>query len=518
MSLTDLPDLTPAEKRLLEQCHLPERITFGDGSLPEAATPDTRIRASLLRNLLLDQGEKRLNAKGLRLRGAVICGPLDLQGTDTTRDLTLASCRVESALNLLNAGLRGLHLSGCVTQTITADNAHFTGSVYLRGDTKVDGEVSLAGARIAGDLQICGATLNPKGPDAVFAPSLRVEGSVFLGNYPYADGETELHARGMVFLASARIAHDLFITNTALSTAEQPLPTAIFGATEEHGSEIALSLARAQVGGILYLQRNQISSGVVNLAGASVARLTDEPAGPGANYPIRLDGFQYGDFSRHTDTSVRARIDWLERRPAGLPFVAQPYEHLANVLTTLGHRTDAQTVLMRKERLLRAENRRLASGAARRAAMFVRDGVLNWSIGYGYRPGRAVMFAVLLIAGLAVFYQKVWDAGDFAPNAAPILVSRDWISATQSHPENPAMFWTAKDQAGQDFETFSAVAYAADLVVPLISLGQEDAWAPSTSRSPLGWFGWWLRWVAKTLGWIVTALAAAALTGIIRKD
>ena len=104
------------------------------------------------------------------------------------------------------------------------------------------------------------------------------------------------------------------------------------------------------------------------------------------------------------------------------------------------------------------------------------------------------------------------------PNAAPILVSADWQAVVKSHPENPARFWAQPGQAGQDWETFNAFAYAADLVIPIVDLGQESAWAPSTSRSPLGQTGWWLRWFAKIIGWIITALGAGAVTGLIRRD
>jgi len=143
---------------------------------------------------------------------------------------------------------------------------------------------------------------------------------------------------------------------------------------------------------------------------------------------------------------------------------------------------------------------------------------LRLTIGYGYRPARAVGLALILIVGLGLFFRAVWQAGDMAPNAAPILVSSGWISATKTHPENPAEFWSTAGQAGQDWETFSGFAYAADLVIPIVNLGQESAWAPSTSRSPLGRIGWWLRWFAIGLGWVVTALGAAAITGVIRKD
>ena len=72
------------------------------------------------------------------------------------------------------------------------------------------------------------------------------------------------------------------------------------------------------------------------------------------------------------------------------------------------------------------------------------------------------------------------------PAAAPILVSAAWVSATQTHPHNPGAFWSSKGQARQDYETFEAFAYLADLLIPIVNLGQEDACGPSTVRSDWG--------------------------------
>lgn len=525
--MTQFNDLAPfseAETKLISECAAPERVTFGDGSLPsdENGQLAVTLRAAVLRQILLGApGAPVLHDKGLRLRGARIDGTLDLQGCDCTRDITLSHCRLDAPLNLVNATLRGLHLSGGVIAGINADNARFSGSLYLRDDILVLGEIGLAGARIGGDLQICGAEIRSPVQDAIFAPSLRVEGSVFLGNYPYASGETVLKTDGMIFLSSARVEHDVFLSNLSVATTDTAA-AAMFGATEEHGRDMALSLARARIGGLLYMQALEIRGGIVNLAGASVERLTDEPDGQGAQFPIRLDGFTYTDFSRHADTTINARLNWLERRPADTPFTAQPYEQLARVLNSLGQRDDALTVLLRKERRLRAEDRRILLKAHGQggawAAKWVSDALLRWTVGYGYRPSRSVLIAVLLILSLGVFYDRCWKAGDMTPNAAPILTSGPWIAATQSHPDNPGAFWSQPGQAGQDWETFNGLAYAADLVIPIVTLGQESAWAPSTSRSPLGRVGWWLRWFAKAIGWVVTALGAAAITGVIRRD
>jgi len=513
--------LTAAEEKLLAKYNIPALVSVGDGGLPVEATPDCCIRASLLRHVLLGKGEKSLDQKGLRLRGAWIKGALDLQGCDCNRDITLSYCQLDEPLSLVNATLRGLHISNSYIEGLAADNASFAGSLYIRSDTVVEGEIGLSGARIKGDFQLCDVVINSTGPDAVFAPSLRVEGSVFLGNYPYDEEVTTLTASGTLFFSSARVEHDFFVSSTAIAPLSSAMGDAVFGATEEHGRDMALSLGRARIGGLLFFQDNQISRGIVNLAGATVERLKDEPIGPGANYPIRLDGFRYKDFSRHTDTLVASRLVWLDRRPIDTPFTTQPYEQLAYVLTQIGQRHDAQTVLMAKEKLQRVESRKLLKQAKRPIRWSLSafaDVVLRFTIGYGYRPARAVGLALLLILGLGLFFRAAWQAGDMTPNAAPILVSTAWIEATQSHPDNPGAFWSSAGQAGEDWETFSGFAYGADLVIPIVNLGQENAWAPSTSRSPLGWIGWWLRWFAKGLGWVVTALAAGAITGVIRKE
>jgi hypothetical protein len=55
-------------------------------------------------------------------------------------------------------------------------------------------------------------------------------------------------------------------------------------------------------------------------------------------------------------------------------------------------------------------------------------------------------------------------------------------------------------------------------VIPLIDLGQTDAWAPSTNRGVWGERLWRYGFFLHILGWFITALGAAAVTGIIRRD
>lgn len=514
---------SPAETALLERCITGERLILGEGTLPTERSEDNEIRAGLIRALLRGQvPDIALHDKGIRIRGGWISGMLDLQGVEITHDISLSRCHIDRPMTFLNARMRGLYLSGSSIKGFSADTAHFAGSVYLRAGLRCEGEISMPGARIDGDLQLCNATLDGKGGASFFATGLKVGGSVYLGDYPFDDEDTELHAAGALIFSSARVDGDVFCKNTAIAPPDTYIGHMIYLDGEERGPKTALSLAGATIGGVYFFKRNQISGGIVNLSGASSQRLNDEPAGDMVSYRVRLDGFTYEDFARQADISLKNRLDWLSRQPEGDEFAVQPYEQFARTLQRIGHRDEAQKVLITKEYRRRRANRQSLTGSSdaflRKPLLLISDSFLRWLVAYGYRPSYAVFWGVILIAALTWFFDRTWKAGDFAPNAAPILVSKDWVAATQSHPENPAAFWSDDNQAGQDYETFHPLAYAADLVIPIVSLGQEAAWAPSTTRSPWGWHGWWLRWISKGLGWVITALGAAAVTGVIRRE
>ncbi|WP_108815639.1 hypothetical protein [Loktanella sp. Alg231-35] len=165
----------------------------------------------------------------------------------------------------------------------------------------------------------------------------------------------------------------------------------------------------------------------------------------------------------------------------------------------------------------------------RNLGSLIADRVFGVVVGYGHRPERSFYMLLTLVLVGWFLADKSWEAGDFAPTAGPVLMSDSWQAlATDPQIANPAQVWSDKYMrppdgmpvltAGRDYETFHAVAYAVDLVVPLVSLGQEAAWAPSTTRGPWGQWLWWVRWWLIVLGWIVTAIGAAAVTGVIRRD
>lgn len=165
----------------------------------------------------------------------------------------------------------------------------------------------------------------------------------------------------------------------------------------------------------------------------------------------------------------------------------------------------------------------------RNAGSAVADRIFGFVVGYGHKPERSFYMLLALVFIGWFLADRAWKEGDFAPTAGPVLMSESWQAlATDSTIGNPAQVWSDKYMlapdgmpiltAGRDYETFHAMSYAVDLVVPIVSLGQEASWAPSTTRGPWGQTLWWVRWWLIALGWIVTAIGAAAVTGVIRRD
>lgn len=146
------------------------------------------------------------------------------------------------------------------------------------------------------------------------------------------------------------------------------------------------------------------------------------------------------------------------------------------------------------------------------------------------------MRAFIAVAAIWVFcyilYGAAYNAGQMAPNSDVILTSADWgcaltrgcANVTDGNCDMPLFLWAGMHghtamATSVDYETFNAGLYALDLFVPLDALGQEKAWAPSKDRGNLGYWAYYLRWVVQMAGWIITAVGAATLTGLVgRKE
>ena len=124
---------------------------------------------------------------------------------------------------------------------------------------------------------------------------------------------------------------------------------------------------------------------------------------------------------------------------------------------------------------------------------------------------------------------STWKEGSFVPNSDVILTSSGWQNyvdrsclpivdskITTVCDSNPASSWANDPRGGLDWEGFNPTAYALDLVVPVLNLGQTSTWSPSRDRGPWGYMLWFSRWWFEIAGWVIATAAAGLLTGQIK--
>lgn len=396
----------------LADCDLDEAPDFSF-----ATVPALRIRASRLPGL---------HGLGLRCDGRVnlsdstVAGPLRLQGAHLRGGLDLNSTTIERSdlgWALLGGGL-------------VVDNGLFARGLTVRGATR------LTGARMTGGLFLEGATLH--NPDGL---ALQAESIIVDDAMECSRGFT---AEGTIRLRGARI-------NGALSFDQAVL----------RSPERALHLTRLVVDELILTPAEPIE-GRVNLGYARIGvLLLDDPR----CWPqqVELAGCTYE--SIRGPVSLPALIDWVGRSRWG--FRPQPYEELAAWFRRAGHDDLASRTLLAKHR---ARRRSLGPGGRLWGLL------LDWAVGYGFRPWLAgVWLAVLLGIGTVAYSIE-----------QPRLVDVD------------------------ERRTFNAFAYTLDLLNPLGTFGQRTAWEPKG-------FGLWLAYGLIAAGWVLATALVAGVTRVLRR-
>ena len=426
--------------------------------------------------------------RALAAAGLTVDRNLSLRGAEVTGEMALLGARVGGQLfffgaTLSNPGGRALTAAG-----LTAD-----GNLFLSG-AEVTGEVALVGARVGG-LSCDGATLSNPDGWALAGDGLTADGNLFLsgakvtgevrlldarvggglfflgatlsnpggraltGDRLTTDGDLSLHGAkvtGEVWLLSARVGGGLVCDSATLSNPIHLGP--------------ALNLQQASVTGAVSMHPAQLN-GRIDLRAARVGVWSDDRGTwPAA---LSLEGFVYDAIDAPAVTPEQ-RLGWLRRQGGYLP---QPYEQLASVYRRAGHERAALTVAIAKQQARRARARQWWVRAPSRAWSFV----LRWTIGYGYRPALVLPY----LAGLFVIGWVVFD------HAYP----------TELRP--------AKSGSGQP--GFNPARYTLDLLLPVASLRQREAFVPH------GYAAWWAFGLTLA-GWLLAAVVVAGLTGVFKRD
>ncbi|MGX6603561.1 hypothetical protein ACWKSP_15665 [Micromonosporaceae bacterium Da 78-11] len=468
----DRADLSPTEQLVFDAFPTGVRVDV-------SGRADRVVRAEVLRFLLLGGRPVRDGElAALRLVGVRVTGVLDLTYAETAAPISLRGCQVDERMDLYGTRLRRMSLTGCTLAGLTASNGVIDGGLGLV-DSTVDGEVNLVGARIDGPLILAGSRLSNAGW-TIDASRMTVTGSVIA-----RDG---LVSRGAIRLDGADITGSLLCDGAELINPGQVALKAaglrvgdIAQFTGGFTAAGSIVLSNARIGSLLSFKgavltdpaertidlRNLVTRelvllpagplpGVVDLGYAEIGLLRDDPAsGPER---LRLAGLTYQALPDSTD--LAARLRWLHQDEGR--FRPQAYSHLAATLRRAGRDDEARAVLLAGER-----HRRQTLKPLGRFWSALQD----LTVGYGYQPARAAgwLFA-LLLAGTVVF-------SVLPPRAAE-----------------------AAKAPG-----FHASAYAADLLLPVIDLGQQSAYLP---RGWTAWFAYLL--IGAGLLFVTTTAAAVA--------
>ena len=522
--------------------------------------PERTVRAEVLRELLLGNP---VPPRAVVLRGARIKGGLNLEAATLACPSVLDGCFCDGTINLQDARADTIRLLGCKLDCVAADQLETRGNAALNRSTATI--ISLSGARLGGNLilnatKLAGGSWPVKLEDvslipptyaqadrehhmALYAGGLTIDGDMFCrhgfttngqvcllgarvgrqlilddarlnnndGIALYADrlnvGQNMFFrcasVKGAVRLRAARVNGQLVFTGARLSNGQK---------------EAALDLADAKVSGSLWLRfaRSPKAVGGIDLSAARLGRVLDSER----TWPrrLRLRGCVYSSIDATEDATeerkrsqsllgrayrrvhpegspdLQRRLRWIvlaeegerskQSRPGGAPqsaakeevphgdgYAPQPYAQLMAYYRQEGRDDDARRIAYQRERRRRAQ----LGWPGRAWSIF-----LQGTVGYGYRPWRALAWILLLVAVGTIVFSSFHD-------------HKDIPAPSNQHPR------------------FVALIYTLDRLVPVVSFGLRDAFAPTGAAQ------WWA-FAYTLLGWALTIAVVAGLTAAVRRD
>ncbi|MCC8336646.1 oxidoreductase [Streptomyces sp. R1] len=523
-----LNELNAHERRLWDAYPQGRSVQVPDGPTP----PAPAIRSKVIAALLLGANDEHTPGArpALRLTGARITGRLDLGFTDITAPIHLTDCRFDEAPLLRGARTRELTMT---LPGLAADTAQIDGRLVLT-HCRLTGPLTLSRTQISGDLDLRDTAITFPDGEAISAVHAQVAGDALCTNLALRgtfrlsgasiDGEFDLE--GATLRAPGRHALDAYHVRVAedftchpgfsaegriiLSGATVGAAVDFCGARLSNPGDIALEAVDVTVARNFDVGLGLTVDGAVKLDGTGVgtelsfrdaelthpggtalslrstrARETDlrtrrpvdgavdaRNAHLGTLYDdrdtwpddLRLADTTYDTFA--LPLAAAERIRWIRRTPGG--YLPQPYEQLAAAYRRLGHEDEARTFLLAKQR-----HRRAGLPPHTRLWGHVQD----VSVGDGYRPLRAGLWLLALLACGALYFAQHAPAA-LDPGKAPPL---------------------------------NAVFYTLDLLVPIITFGQEPAFAPRGT-------GQWLSYALIAAGWILATTVTAGVSRAVSRQ
>jgi cytoskeletal protein CcmA (bactofilin family) len=534
--LEDFLPLLPAEEKLRQCTSSGEECIVDDfsGVRPKEATNPNTIRAEFLRYMILGGCSLSLiHERGINLLGAYIkCdSELDLVASDICKDLKLHHCLIDGMLDLSGAKTKNVSLEASELASLIAERAFIEGSLNLDKSFKSQETTRLSSATISGNV-ICENALFADPNIALIANRAKIDGDVDLEN---------VTAKGTIALTGTEIGGDL--TPQGASLEGTP----------------ALQLRNSKIGGTLVWRSLKHVNGEVDFSGASCATInTDgdtwmrkreayhekrtkvenaqvEAEAKKVEYITKLDNFTYGGFSNLPDNcKPEFWIEFLNQQPQDhleKNFKPRPWEQLASVLDTMGYQEEALELRIEKQKLqtsFMASHEPVAKSGLNLwhwGQVFFRRFIWGPLVGYGYKPGNALVYLFALIMLGTIIYDQAAKRGIMTPTHPLIFKeAREGGSIPAWCAENWVYFPDENCGAAMpsEYSEFQSFIYAADVALPVVNLRMEVDWAPRvvfTDGTP-DQFGWWVRfyeWILIASGWILSLLFVSAVGSSIRK-
>jgi hypothetical protein len=446
----------------------------------EAWGKERTVRAELLAWLLSDaEASKLVHPSGVGLAGARIIGRLDLSYLEVIHPLTLLDCLISNGIDLTNARVKSIDLRRSWTGTIEGDLSMVHGDLDLPMGhydsislfrSEIDGNLNCSASRLAGD------------------PPLAAALAAINGDVVLQDG---VQTAGVIDLRLARIGQSLSVNH------------ARFIGRGQNG----LNAERATIGGTLYwVDIAKSARTELDLSDAHAASIWDDEKSWPAPGNLYLDGFVYGALAGGPADEL-ARLRWLRLQPLALQAQPEPYRQLAQVLREGGREEGAaQVEIAREDALTKYGGKGISRWLWREA--------LRATIGYGYRPLRALWWIlgfVLLGAGL---FRWGYAAGLIAPTEESAYQAFIGSGAPPRH-----------------YPPFSSLVYSLENFLPVVDLHQGTYWRPNphhpskrrrkVERADNTLSARLLRcylWIHILAGWTITPLLFAGLAGLLRND
>ncbi|WP_369031771.1 membrane-associated oxidoreductase [Streptomyces adonidis] len=481
----EINELTAAEAQVWQAFRTGEPVDFREAGGDNAADgadwgPERTVRAPVLRTLLLSTPQEDGEIPRLRLSGARITGHLNLMYAVVDHPLHLRYCHFDESPDLYGTRLRQLNLRGSVLPAVNLASTRIDGPLRMT-NCRVRGPVRLAGAEIAGALFMDGAEVTTSDTsvavlqlhqavlgDGFAAPGLRVRGEVLLDgatvggsiNLEGAElsnpGGHALRAQSLEVRADVRARRLRAEGGIDLRGARIPGRLDLMWSRLSNPDGMALRASSSTIGE-LWLFRSEPLDGTLHLRRARIDVLGFEPeVVPGE---ALFNNLSYTAFTPYEP--AERRIPLLERDGDG--YISHSYEQLTAAYRHIGDEASA-----RKVQLATLRRHRTTLPWLGRVWGHLQD----LTVGYGFRPLRAAVWLLSLLAAGSIAYA--------AHHPRPLKAS-----------EAPE---------------FNPVFFTLDLLLPVISFGQEGAFAPAGGYQ-------YLSYVLILTGWI---LATTVIAGVSR--